>query len=328
MSSNTKALGIFSGGLDSILAALLLRAQGIDVYCVTFVTPFFDAEKAQAMATHYNLPLQIQDISVPHLAMLKNPRYGYGRNLNPCIDCHAQMFAIAARIMEQEGYAFLFSGEVIGQRPKSQNREALQAVNKASGCGDKILRPLSAKCLPITCMEEEGLVDRERLEDIQGRSRKGQAALAEKLGVDNLPSAGGGCLLTEPSFSTRLRYLLQDQPECTPRDVEILKHGRAFRLSTTAILSMGRKKADNETLRNLAGTELITMRNENFSGPNGTLCGTPTQEDLTLAAALVAAYGKGKDEDRVMIRIENCSAQPQFRQVTPLSREQAVAIQL
>lgn len=328
MSTKVKALGIFSGGLDSTLAALLLRAQGIEVSCVTFVTPFFNAEKATGMAAYYNLPLQIQDISTPHLAMLKNPRYGYGRNMNPCIDCHAQMFAMAARIMEQEGYAFLFSGEVIGQRPKSQNRAALQAVNKASGCGDKILRPLSAKHLPITRMEEEGLVDRERLEELQGRSRKGQAALAERLGVDKFPSSGGGCLLTESSFSTRLRCLLQDQPECTPRDVELLKHGRAFRLAATAMLSLGRKKSNNEMLHTLAGTELPLMRNENFSGPNGVLCGTPTQEDLALAAALVAAYGKGKDEDRVTIRIENCGAQTQFLQVAPLSREQAITMQL
>ncbi len=328
MSTNVKALGIFSGGLDSILAALLLRAQGIDVYCVTFVTPFFDAEKAVEMAAYYNLPLQIQDISVPHLAMLKNPRYGYGRNMNPCIDCHAQMFAMAAQIMEQEDYAFLFSGEVIGQRPKSQNRAALQAVNKASGCGDKILRPLSAKCLPVTRMEEEGLVDRERLESIQGRSRKGQAALAEYLGVDKFPTSGGGCLLTEDSFSTRLRYLFQDQPECTPRDIEVLKHGRAFRLSATAMLSLGRKKSDNEKLIGFAGTELPVMRNENFSGPTGVLCGSPTQKDLTLAAALIAAYGKGKNEDSVTVRIENCGAQTQFLAVTPLSREQAVTMQL
>ncbi|MFO7832370.1 MAG: thiamine biosynthesis protein [Desulfuromonadaceae bacterium] len=328
MNTNVKALGIFSGGLDSILAALLLRAQGIEVHCVTFVTPFFDAEKAKEMAQHYHLPLQIQDISTPHLAMLKNPRYGYGRNMNPCIDCHAQMFSMAAQIMEREGYDFLFSGEVIGQRPKSQNRSALQAVNKASGCGDKILRPLSAKCLSITAMEEEGLVDRERLESIQGRSRKGQERLAQRLGVDKAPSAGGGCLLTENSFSNRLRDLFVHQPDCTPRDVELLKHGRAFRLSDTAQLSLGRKKSDNETLRALAAGNLILMRNENCSGPAGVLSGTPTQEDIELGAALVAAYGKYKNEDRVEVRIENRSAKPEFVEVEPLSRERALDMQL
>jgi len=328
MSTNVKALGIFSGGLDSILAALLLRAQGIEVHCVTFVTPFFDAEKAREMAGYYHLPLQIMDISTPHLAMLKNPRYGYGRNMNPCIDCHAQMFSIASQIMEREGYDFLFSGEVIGQRPKSQNRSALQAVNKASGCGDKILRPLSAKCLPITAMEEEGLVDREHLESIQGRSRKGQERLAQRLGVDKFPSAGGGCLLTENSFSARLRDLFEHQPDCTPRDVELLKYGRAFRLSDSAQLSLGRKKSDNETLRTLASTDLILMRNENFSGPAGVLSGTPTQEDIELGAALVAAYGKGKDEDVVEVRIENRTLKPEFVEVKPLSRERALTMQL
>lgn len=328
MSTNVKALGIFSGGLDSILAALLLRAQGIEVHCITFVTPFFDAEKATEMAEYYHLSLQVQDISTPHLAMLKNPRYGYGRNMNPCIDCHAQMFRFAAEMMEREGYDFLFSGEVIGQRPKSQNRSALQAVNKASGCGDKILRPLSAKCLPATPMEEEGLVEREQLESIQGRSRKGQERLAQRLGVDKFPSAGGGCLLTENSFSTRLRDLFEHQPKCTPRDVELLKHGRAFRLSAHAQLSLGRKKSDNETLRDLAGTELIIMRNENFSGPVGVLSGTPTQDDIALGAALVAAYGKGKDEEKVEVRIGNRAAKPEFIEVTPLSRERALTMQL
>jgi len=328
MSSTVKALGIFSGGLDSILAALLLRAQGIEVHCVTFVTPFFDAGKATEMAQYYHLPLQIEDISTPHLAMLKNPRYGYGRNMNPCIDCHAQMFRFAARIMEREGYDFLFSGEVIGQRPKSQNRSALQAVNKASGCGDKILRPLSAKCLPITPMEEQGLVERDKLEAIQGRSRKGQERLAQRLGVDKFPSAGGGCLLTENSFSARLRDLFQHQPECTPRDVELLKYGRAFRLSEHAHLSVGRKKSDNEMLRALAGTELILMRNENFSGPAAVLSGAPTQEDIELGAALVAAYGKGKDEEKVKIRIENRTSKVEYVEVKPLERTQATAMQL
>lgn len=328
MRTDVKALGIFSGGLDSILAALLLRAQGIEVHCVTFVTPFFDAKKATEMAHRYNLPLQVQDISVPHLAMLKNPRYGYGRNMNPCIDCHAQMFSMAAQIMEREGYDFLFSGEVIGQRPKSQNRTALQAVNKASGCGDKILRPLSAKCLPITAMEENGLVNREQLESIQGRSRKGQEQLAQLLGVDKFPSAGGGCLLTENSFSTRLRDLFQHQPDCTPREVELLKHGRAFRLSESAQLSLGRKKSDNEALRALAATDLIIMRNENFSGPAGVLSGAPTQEDIERGAALVAAYGKGKDEEKVEVRIENRTPQPELVEVKPLSRKYALTLQL
>ena len=328
MSTNVKALGIFSGGLDSILAALLLREQGIEVHCVTFVTPFFDAENAKEMAKYYDLPLQVMDISTAHLAMLKNPRYGYGRNMNPCIDCHAQMFAIAATIMEQNGYDFLFSGEVVGQRPKSQNRSAMQAVNKACGCGDKILRPLSAKCLPATSMEEEGLVDRERLESIQGRSRKGQDLLAKRLGVDRFPSAGGGCLLTESSFSNRLRDLFEHQPECSPREVELLKCGRAFRLSPTAMLSLGRKKSDNEKLRIVAGKELPVLRNENFSGPAGVVCGTPTAEDLKLAAALVASYGKGKDEPEVKIRIENRGAQPEFITVAPMERERATELQL
>jgi hypothetical protein len=177
-------------------------------------------------------------------------------------------------------------------------------------------------------MEEQGLVDRERLECIQGRSRKGQERLAQRLGVDKFPSAGGGCLLTENSFSARLRDLFEHQPECTPRDVELLKYGRAFRLSDSAQLSLGRKKSDNETLRTLAGDELIMMRNENFSGPLGVLSGVPTREDVELGAALVAAYGKGKDEEIVEVRIENRAPKPEFIEVEPLDRERALSMQL
>ncbi|EAT16683.1 thiamine biosynthesis protein [Desulfuromonas acetoxidans] len=323
----TKALGIFSGGLDSILAALLLRKQGVDVHCLCFVTPFFDDAKAQEMAARYDLPLQVMDISEEHLKMLKNPRYGYGKNMNPCIDCHAQMFEIAGRLMEEQGYDFLFSGEVLGQRPKSQIHTALMAVNKASGWSGRILRPLSAKLLPITPMEEQGLVDREQLEDIQGRSRKRQEALARELGVDKYPSSGGGCLLTENSFSGRLRDLFEHQPDCTSQDVELLKLGRPFRLSDTAKLTLGRNQSNNEGLKKIVGDSGCLLRNQNFSGPLGVVSGQASEEDYLAAAAIVASYGKGREEARVgVLIVEN--GQERVVEVAPMPREQVVQYQI
>ncbi|MBE0597606.1 MAG: thiamine biosynthesis protein, partial [Desulfuromonadales bacterium] len=156
----SKALGLLSGGLDSSLAALALKRQGIEVTCISFVTPFFGAAKAQRSARQMEVPLLVREIGDLHLEMVKNPTYGYGRNMNPCIDCHAMMFRLAGEIMEREGFDFLFSGEVLGQRPMSQNPSALKAVANFSGYPERILRPLSARLLPTTPMEKQGLVDR------------------------------------------------------------------------------------------------------------------------------------------------------------------------
>lgn len=322
-----KALGIFSGGLDSILAAQLLRQQGIEVHCICFTTPFFGAEKAIEAARIYNLPLQVMDIGEAHLQMLKNPRYGYGRNMNPCIDCHAQMFEFAGRVMEEKGYDFLFSGEVVGQRPKSQNQSALMAVNKASKWAGKILRPLSAKLLPPTPMEETGLVDREQLLDIQGRSRKAQEQLAKELDVNDYPSSGGGCLLTENSFSNRLRDLFEHQPECGVFDIELLKLGRAFRLSGQAKLTLGRNRSNNEALKRLAGNSGCLLRCSNFSGPLGVVSGDPAPDDLAAAAAIVASYGKGAKQARVEVLVASRGIQHVLT-VEPMERSKTQQMML
>ena len=225
----TRAIGLLSGGLDSRLAARLMTEQNIEVLGVAFVTPFFGSEKARQAAEQLKIPLQILDITQPHWAMLRQPRYGYGKGLNPCIDCHALMLREAGKLMETIGADFLFTGEVLGQRPFSQTRPSLRAVEKASGCLDVILRPLSARLLPETRPEREGLVDRSRLLDISGRSRKRQMALAENYGLNDYPAPAGGCLLTDPIFSRRLKELLAHSPEPELREIELLKTGRHFR---------------------------------------------------------------------------------------------------
>ena len=318
----SKALGLVSGGLDSSLAVLTLMHQGIEVTGIAFVTPFFNAERARQSAAIIGYPLIVEDISAVHLEMVKNPRYGYGRNMNPCIDCHAMMFRLAGERMAARGFDFLFSGEVLGQRPMSQNAQALRSVANLSGYPESVLRPLSAKLLPPTPMETAGLVDREQLLDIQGRSRKRQQQLAEAWGYRDYPPSAGGCLLTEKGFSNQLRDLLSHAPEASVTDVELLKAGRQFRLAPDAKLVVGRNRADNEILQNLAGDSYLRLRCRNFSGPLGVFQGPPDSPHLITAAAIVASYGKGQHESRVEVLCISDSGQTSL-EVAPLPREES-----
>jgi tRNA-specific 2-thiouridylase len=195
----------------------------------------------------------------------------------------------------------------------------LRAVAKHSGYPDLILRPLSARLLPATPIEEQGLVDREQLLDIQGRSRRRQEELASQWGLTDYPSSGGGCLLTEKSFTGRLKDLLDHHPDCTPKDVELLKLGRQYRLSPKAKLILGRNRDTNEAIKALADDDHLILRAESFSGPIGLVSGHPSPEDLQRAAAIVAAYGKGKDCPRVAVAILR-GATKESLEVAPMVR--------
>ncbi|MEA3545089.1 MAG: thiamine biosynthesis protein [Thermodesulfobacteriota bacterium] len=315
-----RALGLISGGLDSSLAAMTLMRQGIEVTGIAFVTPFFHAEKAKAAAKGIGHRLIIENMSDVHLQIVKTPKYGYGRNMNPCIDCHALMFQLAGERMVKDSFDFLFSGEVLGQRPMSQNANALKSVANLSGFADRVLRPLSAKLLPTTAMEEAGRVDREQLHGFQGRSRKPQQALAKEWGLHDYPASGGGCLLTEEGFSNQLRDLFDHNSEATVADIELLKVGRQFRLSATAKLILGRHRSDNEAMQQQIKPEQIKLRSQNFSGPLGLFCGDSEQQELDIAAAIVASYGKGKDETEVEVLC--ITGEHEFvRRVKPMPRE-------
>jgi tRNA U34 2-thiouridine synthase MnmA/TrmU len=304
------------------LAAICLKRQGIDITAVAFVTPFFGAGKARRSAEQIGIPLLVRDIGEMHLEMVKHPHYGYGKNLNPCIDCHAMMFRIAGEIMVEQQFDFLFSGEVLGQRPLSQNLSALRAVAKHSGHPERILRPLSARLLPVTTMEEQGLVDRDRLLDIQGRTRRRQELLAKEWGLTDYPASGGGCLLTEKHFSDRLRDLIAHEPACTIGDVELLKTGRQFRLSPQARLAVGRNQEDNDRLRELAGSGDLQLRCVGFGGPLGVLSGSPDSDDIETAAAIVAGYGKGSGEVAVEVLVKGAQGERSVR-VAPCPLEQS-----
>jgi tRNA-uridine 2-sulfurtransferase len=303
-----KAIALFSGGLDSMLAAKLVSRQNIDVVCMTFTTPFFNAHKAQSAARQINLPLVVQDITAEHLKMLKSPRYGYGKNMNPCIDCHTLMLQIAGRKMEETGSDFVITGEVLGQRPMSQNKQSLYVVAKNSGYQDYILRPLSARLLEPIKAERENLIDRTQLLSIQGRGRKDQIKMAEDFGIIHYAPPAGGCLLTDPIFSRRLRDLFSHQDEQNIRDFELLKYGRHFRIGEDDKVIVGRNNADNEALKKLATPDDLILNMANFPGP---LVIVPygNEADEQIAASLCVRYSDAPDdcEAEVVCQYKNSS---------------------
>jgi len=295
-----KALCVFSGGLDSMLAASLIGAQGIDVLALFFETPFFSSKRPRKSAKSLNLPFRVVNITERHLEVVKGPKYGYGGNMNPCIDCHALMFRIAGEMLEEEGADFVVTGEVLGQRPMSQNRGALSLVNAESGLNRLLLRPLSAKHLPLTIPEEEGWVKRDLLMDFQGRSRKPQMLLAKEMNIREYPSPAGGCLLTEKAFSSRLKDLFASGRDPQIREIELLKLGRHFRIGPHTKVVVGRNKGENEAIHALSTDEDLVIRSDSVPGPTVLFLGEPSDDSLELATAITAAYsdvGEGEVSD-------------------------------
>ncbi len=281
-----------------MLACELLRRCGVETVGITFTSPFFGSAKAERAAAYLGVPLVIADVTEPHLEVVKEPRFGYGKNLNPCVDCHALMVSEALAEMAGLRADFLATGEVLGERPKSQNRQALEQVARASGAGDLLLRPLSARLLPETRPEREGWVERERLLDISGRSRRRQMELAERWGIREYETPAGGCLLTDPGFSARLRELLSRVPECDRQDVELIKLGRQMWRGST-LLVLGRRHEENLRLHEIALPEDTLCRERERPGPTALLRAyprgaSPGHEDLREAARLLGLYGKGK----------------------------------
>ncbi len=299
-----KAIGLLSGGLDSILATRLMQDQGIEVLGLSFQTPFFDSQRAQRAAIQLGVPLRIIDFSEEHLQLVRDPRYGYGRNVNPCIDCHILMLKKAGHLLEREGFDVIFTGEVLGQRPMSQNKQALQMIARQSGHEGLILRPLSAKLLPETIPEREAKVDRERLLDIQGRSRKRQLELAKRYGIADFPAPAGGCLLTDPAFSRRLKDLLAYQSHVQIRDIELLRVGRHFRLDQSTKVIIGRRKEENERLLELARGGDTLIRVMGYPGPIGLIPGGSKKAPAEMAASLCVRYSDAPDNIPIMVLLE------------------------
>jgi hypothetical protein len=319
-----KAIGMISGGLDSTLALALLLRQGVEVKAVNFYTGFCVTEtqrrkggrpdgtvpRNEALRAAADLEVEIEYVDVSgreYLDMLVAPRYGYGANANPCVDCRIFMMSRARAIMEREGADLVFTGEVLGQRPKSQRRDTLRTIERESGLEGRLLRPLSALLLEPTIPEREGLVDRSRLLDISGRSRQRQMELAEELGVVDWPQpAGGCCYLTDESFARKFFDVLDAREAAGgPRrierdDVVLLSTGRHFRLSPRAKLLVGRSEVENAILDGYAGGR-ARLEAKGVPGPVALVEGEPTWEERVLAARIVARYGKARSAPRVEV---------------------------
>ncbi len=288
-----KALGLNSGGLDSILSALILKKQGIEIMSISFETPFFNADKAIASSKKYNIPIIVEDITEKYLPMLKNPKGGYGKNMNPCKDCHTLMFEMAGKKMVEMGFDFLFSGEVLGQRPMSQTKPSIFYINKNTKFGRHILRPLSAKKLPITEMERDGLVKREMLYDINGKSRKRQIQLAKELNVTNYPAPGGGCLLTDKNFSRRLKDLFKYSADYSKEDLHLLKFGRHFRINERSKLIIGRDEKDNMNIESFFNEKKhILIKLKDYNGPLAILNKESLEDGIKFSVDACFSYFK------------------------------------
>lgn len=264
-----KALVLLSGGLDSMLAVKVLKAQQIEVVGLCFSSNFYDCSKAREAATQLEIELKEVDISEAMLGLVKNPSSGHGKNINPCIDCHGLMIRLAGEIAKEEGFGIVATGEVLGQRPFSQNKESLGRVAKIASV--PVLRPLSAMFLDETEVEKKGLVDRTQLLDISGRGRERQLELAKEYGIVEFPSPAGGCLLTDPGFSERGKKLLENWEDCSTDDIELIKNGRVFWLTLEngekALLMIGRDKEENKRLEELAQKGDIMVELKGIMGP-------------------------------------------------------------
>jgi len=328
MKDKIKAVVLFSGGLDSILAVKLIQEQGIEVMGVNFKTPFFGLDKTFLAAKSLDMDLEIIDIDITQelLEILRNPKHGLGKNMNPCIDCHTLMFKKAGEYMTKIGASFILSGEVIGERPMSQNRNSLSIIERESGFEGRILRPLSALLLAETIPEKEGLVDRNKLLNISGRSRKRQMELAVKMGIEDYPSPAGGCKLTEPAFSKRLRDLFT-QGVFSLEEIELLKLGRHFRLSKDIKLVVGRNKEENEQLQNIFQDGDFLFKAKNLKGPVSLLKrGSKANNELIdKSCQITARYCDRNEEENEEVNINYYSKSKELvrtMKVKPLTEDE------
>jgi tRNA U34 2-thiouridine synthase MnmA/TrmU len=261
----------------------------------------------QTDADRFGFSHKIIHLGRDFIDMVKNPEHGYGKNLNPCIDCKIMMLSRARDHMDQTGADFIITGEVVGQRPMSQMKPTLKQIEKKAGLIGKIVRPLCGKILESTIPEQQGLIKRDWLLGINGRSRTGQMKLAEKFGLTDYASPAGGCLLTDPNYSRRLQDLFDNQVEYDQNDIYLLRHGRQFRLSPNAKLVVGRDEKDNDNIEELVRPDDHVFEVMDIGSPIGLLRGKPEKSDIELAAAITARYSDAKREDSVTVDVKSKS---------------------
>ncbi len=300
-----RALALFSGGLDSCLAIKIIQEQGIEVIALNFDSYFFGGsnEKADKMAKQLGVKLEYIDFRERHREIVENPPSGYGKNMNPCIDCHALMLRMAGELMEKYQADFIITGEVLGQRPMSQNANSLRRVGNISGMKGLVIRPLSAKLMDESELEKKGLVDREKLLDIQGRGRGRQLELVKKYNIVGFESPGGGCLLTEPNYSKKLKLLKEDGNFKKEFLFELLKAGRFYRLDKGKYIIIGRNLEENEKLEKYEEKCDLVIVGNTTPGPKIIGIGDFDLENLDFAKNLFARYSKTKGEEKSYIYI-------------------------
>ncbi|MDP3014182.1 MAG: hypothetical protein Q8M92_08085 [Candidatus Subteraquimicrobiales bacterium] len=299
-----KAVALFSGGLDSILAVKLIQEQKIEVIGVSFISPFFGSRHAEKAAFHLRIPLKVIDLTEELIRVIKKPKHGFGKNLNPCIDCRILMVKKAGEFMKESNSSFLVSGEVLGERPMSQNKSSLRIIEEESGVESYLLRPLSAKLLPPTIPEKESWVDREKLLDLKGKSRKAQLSLARKYNLKEFPAPSGGCLLTDPIYSQKLGKLLSLNSYSLRNDLDLLKYGRHFVLPSEARIVVSRNQGENEALSSLIQPDDYLLELKSIPSPLTLIRGKGINEEiLHEAARLTVKYSKARELKTVEVSV-------------------------
>ncbi len=306
-----QVVALISGGLDSILAAKVIMEQDFDVIGLYF-TSVFSKSYGHERDTHATLvskaigiDLRIMDMGEDYVDLVRNPAHGYGKHSNPCIDCKIFMLRRAKAVMQEVNAPFVVTGEVLGQRPMSQRRDALHVIEHDANMKGMILRPLSAKLLPPTKAEQDDLIDREKLLGISGRSRNVQLRLAERYGIRGYSTPAGGCLLTDKNFSDKLRDLFEDKQAVTPSDIRLLTMGRHYRLGKGVKIVLGRDNRENQALIELASGGYHLFMPDNFPGPVALLSGSPSQEIKQTIGRLIITYSKQVSGQIRRIRYSN-----------------------
>lgn len=299
-----KCIALISGGLDSTIAVKAILDQDVEIVALNFITPFCTctsrasgcSHQATKIAKELDIELMVIYKGLEYVDMIRNPKYGYGRNMNPCVDCRIFMHREAKKLMEETGASFVMTGEVLGQRPMSQRHDTFRIIERDSGLEGLVVRPLSAGLLPPTIPELNGVIDRSRLLDISGRSRKTQISLAEEFGIRDYPCASGGCLLTDAEFAKRLKDLFDHNDSYTLTDVKLLRVGRHFRVDKSTKLILGRKEEENKELVALTrdkGYHIFIPGN--FPGPTAVVTGNITDPLEETVAKTMVKYSKLKE---------------------------------
>lgn len=291
-----RALALLSGGLDSVLAIKLIQEQGVEVEAINFITPFsihVENNLVLEIAKNMGIHVKVVDLGLEYLRVIRRPKFGYGKYMNPCIDCRIFMLKEAKKYAEEIGAQFIVTGEVLDERPMSQNIKALMIIEEESSLKGRILRPLSAKLLPETVVEKEGIIDRSRLLDIRGRSRKRQLILAKELGITSYEWPSGGCLLTYREFSVKLQDLLEYKKRISLNDLKLLRVGRHFRYLDNKII-VGRNYEENQKLLMLKAKSDYVFEAQGCGSPITILQGPKTKQAILKAAQLTAYYSDQK----------------------------------